>query len=70
MLLTPSLGQVGVSVRFAYCNPRSIYSPFLTSITWLMENYKMYAYVMASDSLPDLTNPQDVERILIPSMDY
>ena len=70
LLLTPSCGQVSVSVRFAYCNPRNIYQPFVEIITWLMENYKLNGYVMASDDLPDVTDSQEVESLLIPSMDY
>ncbi len=70
VLLTPSQGQVSVSVRFAYCNPRAVYRPFIEVVSWLMERYRMQAYVMASDSIPDLTDPRKVAATLIPSMDY
>lgn len=70
MLLTPSGMQVSISLRFAYCNPRTVYQPFSEVTAWMMKRYQRDASVMASDDLPDLTNPQDVERILIPSMDY
>ncbi len=70
ILLTPSQGEITVSVRFAYCNPRSVYKPFMDIIAWLMERYEMYASVMASDDIPDLTDPQKVEDVLVPSMDY
>ena len=70
LLLTPSLGQVSVSVRFAYCNPRSVYQPFIEIITWLMESYKLNGYVMASDDVPDLIASQEVKPLIIPSMDY
>jgi hypothetical protein len=70
IMLTPCRGQASVSLRFAYCNPRSVYQPFTAMIAWLMERHQMHGYVMASDKLPDLSNPQEVETVLVPSMDY
>lgn len=70
LLLTPAQGQISVSARFAYCNPRSIYPPFLDVVSWLMENYALKAYVMASDDVPELTDWREIESVLAPSMDY
>ena len=69
-MLTPGRGQVTVSIRFAYCNPRTVYKPFIEIIVWLMERYEMCASVMASDDISDLTDFQQAEDVLIPSMDY
>jgi|GEM_PF-1212917 len=70
MLLTSSRGRISVSARFAYCNPHAVYQPFIEVISWLMAHYRMSAYVMASDSIPDLADPDKVAAVLIPSMDY
>lgn len=62
--------QVTASVRFAYCNLRSVYRPFTSVIAWLMERYGMRGYTMAADQSQDLNDPQEVLTVLKPSMDY
>lgn len=70
LLLTPYHKQVSVSLRFAYCNPRTVYKPFLEVAAWMMKHYQLSASIMASDDTPEVNNPQEVESIFIPSMDY
>ena len=70
LLLTPYRKQVSISLRFAYCNPRTVYQPFIRVTTWMMERYQRCASVMASDDVPEVNNPQEVESVFIPSMDY
>ena len=67
---------VTFSLRFAYCNPRSVYEPFCQVITALMSRYELICHP-APDFAPsdagqpaDITLPSDVRRLLTPSMDY
>lgn len=70
IMLSPHQGQTRASLRFAYCNPRSVYQPFTSVIVWLMERYGMRGSTMASDQSQDLNDPQEVLTVLTPSMDY
>lgn len=70
IMLTPHREGVTASVRFAYCNPRSVYRPFTSVIAWLMEQYGMCGYTMASDRSQELNDPYAVLTVLTPSMDY
>lgn len=64
------------SLRFAYCNPRSVYEPFCQVIIWLMNRYRLVCYPMRDLAPPDqeeskvICFPADIRRLLIPSMDY
>jgi hypothetical protein len=67
---------VTISLRFAYCNPRSVYEPFCAVIEWLMRRYAMYCSVMR-DLAPgqegvsdEITDAGAVCAVLVPSMDY
>lgn len=64
------------SLRFAYCNPRTVYEPFCALIEWLMRRYHMFCH-NCRDLAPeqrglsdDIDDPADVRRMLVPSMDY
>ncbi len=70
MLLKAHEQQVHISLQFAYCNPRTIYKPFISMVANLMRRYGLQSYVMASDKPLDLCDPQTAEKILTPSMDY
>lgn len=69
-------GYIIFSVRFAYCNPRTIYEPFCEVVAWLMRKYKMYCQIMRDlapqqgDILKEIDVISDVPAVLTPSMDY
>lgn len=67
---------VVVSLRFAYCNPRTVYEPFCAFIEWLMDKWSM-SCTMMREPAPEQGNitrtmgdPREVRPVLIPSMDY
>ncbi len=67
---------VDFSLRFAYCNPRTIYEPFCAVVEGLMERYNLICHPMR-DLGPldetedqDICSPADVRRLLVPSMNY
>ena len=69
ILLSLSQEQISASVRFAYCNPRSIYSPFAAVVGWLMRTRKMQGWTLVSEQSLDVNSSEDVLKVLIPSMD-
>lgn len=64
------------ALRFAYCNPRSIYHPFCGVVSWLMRHYDLNCLVVSDlapgqESLSDeITDPDKVCDVLVASMDY
>lgn len=70
---------VYVSLRFAYCNPRSIYDPFCTLIEWLMYRYHLDCMPMRElgrsvegtvIAAYPIKDPAEIRSVLIPSMDH
>ena len=65
-----------IELRFAYCNPRSVYGPFCEMTAWLMQKYKMRCHIVP-DLAPeqqgisdDFERPEMAAELLTPSMDY
>jgi hypothetical protein len=65
--------SVHISLRFALCNPRTVYDPFCQITAWLMHRYKLRChdliYVPPSENGIDFCDPKKVAETLIPSMD-
>ena len=66
----------GLTLRFAYSNPRSVYMPFCAITEWLMRSYGFTCH-LHSEPAPiqqgvsrEITEPEQVCATLIPSMDY
>ncbi|MBV9848123.1 MAG: hypothetical protein JO250_00405 [Armatimonadetes bacterium] len=66
-------GNASISLRFALCNPRSVYAPFCAMVSWLMECYQLrccnLSYVPPTDSGEDFCDARVVAEALTPSMD-
>lgn len=68
--------SVVFSLRFAYCNPVSVYEPFCNMVEWLMRCYGLYCHVVPDlapkqQGLSDnIASAESVRAILVPSMDY
>lgn len=64
------------ALRFAYCNPRSIYHPFCAMVSWLMRRYNLLCHVVSGlapsqEGLSkEITDPEKVCDVLTASMDY
>ena len=70
VLLEVHKQQINISLRFAHCNPRTIYKPFISMVTNLMGRYRLQSCKIASDDSLNLYDPQTVEMVLTSSMDY
>ena len=64
-------------LRFAYCNPRTVYIPFCDFIEWSMQKYKLNCVIMRDlapnfvfDGKDIIEDTQNVRPTLLPSMDY
>lgn len=69
IMLSQSQEQIRATVRFAYCNPRSVYSPFAAFVAWLMRTQKMQAHTLVAEQNLALTSSVDLLKILTPSME-
>lgn len=69
IMLSQSQERIKASVRFAYCNPRSVYLPFAAVVAWLIRTQKMQGGTLVSEQNLDLTSAKDVLKILTPSME-
>jgi len=75
--LNPRLGNaVNLSLRFAYCNPATVYEPFFAVTEELMRRYDLYCEVM-SDFAPEqagvpdtIETPDTLRAVLLPSIEY
>ena len=68
--------DVGISLRFAYSNPRTVYEPFCSLVEWLMKHYDLCCYISA-DLAPEqqgigdtICEADNLRSILVPSMEY
>ena len=68
--------HVFVSLRFAYCNPKSIFESFCSVIEWLMANYQMQCQLMRRGNegsgnvdVAVVNFPNQIRGTLIPSME-
>lgn len=68
--------RIVVSLRFALCNPRTVYAPFCETISWLMREYDMTCILMRDPApeqcgdLNEITDPAQIQAALTPGMDY
>ncbi len=65
-----------IELRFAYCNPSSVYTPFCEMTAWLMQKFRLRCHIVP-DLAPeqqgvsdDFDRPEIVAATLTPSMDY
>ena len=69
-------GSVGIRLRYALANPRSVYEPFCAFTAWMMEHYNLCCDI-ESDLAPEqqgisdtICEVNDLRSILVPSMEY
>ena len=65
-------GNISISLRFALCNPRTVYEPYCAMVSWLMRRYQLQCCNFSSVSLErtdDFCDANAVAEILTPSMD-
>ena len=67
---------VNLSLRFAFCNPPSVYEPFFAVTEWLMQYYALYCEVMSNlapeqaDITDIIETPDALRAVLLPSIEY
>lgn len=77
ILLEPGENDsVVTSLRFAYCNPRTVVSPFCDMIIWSMKKFGTRCDIMSNldpgqdCQLKGITDPDAVRGVVGPSVDY
>jgi len=71
-----SRNAANISLRFAYCNPRTVVGPFCDMIKWAMRKYGTDCFAMSdfprehAEHIGEITDPEEVYRLLVPSIDY
>ncbi len=73
LLQAGSEGSVDISLRFALCNPRTVYTPFCGMVAWLMRRHQLRChslfYVPSTNASVDFCGPDEVEQTLTPHME-
>ena len=67
--------DIAVWLRFAYCNPVSVFEPFCAVAAWLMRTYRLACHIEAnpapdSGGLRDVADADAVRAVLLSSMEY
>lgn len=71
--------SIRYSLRFAYCNPRTIYLPFCKIVRCIMQRHQLSCYVMRDLDPSTQTTKKDkaviedpslIEAVLVPSIDH